>query len=91
MLELGDKTSYYHKKVGSFIAAHNIDYILCYGEKARICAQEAVHLGKDTNRVGVFQDKQKLFSSISALTQEGDVILLKGSRRMKLEELVDAI
>ncbi|KIL52191.1 UDP-N-acetylmuramoyl-tripeptide--D-alanyl-D-alanine ligase [Jeotgalibacillus soli] len=91
MLELGDEEAAFHRKIGNEIRADRIDYVLTYGDRAHLIAEEAAkHF--PSGRVRSFrQDKEELIKIIKQLTAENDLVLVKGSRGMALEVVVEAL
>jgi UDP-N-acetylmuramoyl-tripeptide--D-alanyl-D-alanine ligase len=82
MLELGDYTEKGHKEVGQK-AKKISDLILTTGEKAKIIAEESNGL--------YFKTKKELIDFLRKEIKKGDIILIKASRAMKFEEIVDEI
>ena len=89
MLELGDYSETAHKLVGEYAARNNIDILYTYGERAKLSGERAKELGvKD---VRSFTDKPQLSADLSSLLKEGDAVLFKASRGMKLEEIMYSV
>ncbi|MWV54490.1 UDP-N-acetylmuramoyl-tripeptide--D-alanyl-D-alanine ligase [Chlorobium phaeovibrioides] len=86
MLELGDAGPGEHEAMGKYLAGSSVDMIFSFGELAgSIC-----FLNPGRCR-GHFTSREKLFDALSRELEEGDTVLFKGSRGMKLEETVTAI
>jgi UDP-N-acetylmuramoyl-tripeptide--D-alanyl-D-alanine ligase len=83
MRELGDRSAEEHTRIGREVAALGIDYLLTFGEHAR-------YIGEATAGVTVFHYDQKnvLAEYLAELISPGDAVLVKGSRAMKMEEVV---
>ena len=90
MLELGDYEEEGHRLVGQR-AAVVLDELLTYGERAEIIARAAVAGGLAAEHVCSFPDKRALIDALRELLGPGDVVLVKGSRGMKMEDVVEAI
>ncbi|MCC3358079.1 UDP-N-acetylmuramoyl-tripeptide--D-alanyl-D-alanine ligase [Bacillus sp. REN16] len=89
MLELGDKENEYHEEVGRFIQPDKVDYVFTYGALGEYIASGAMeHFPQE--RVDSYQDKQQLIEALRKLLSDGDILLVKGSRGMKLEEVIFA-
>ncbi|WP_416829374.1 UDP-N-acetylmuramoyl-tripeptide--D-alanyl-D-alanine ligase [Ectobacillus polymachus] len=87
MLELGDQEEQFHHEVGTCIDPQVVDYVFTYGELGKHIAQGAnEHFAKE--RVMSFTDKEELASALRKVVSPQDVVLLKASRGMKLEELI---
>jgi len=87
MLELGAEERRLHEDIGREIDPRRIDYVLTYGPLARHLADAASEtFGPE--RVLTFDDKTELIRRIRTLAGPGAVVLVKGSRGMKLEEVV---
>lgn len=91
MLELGKNTKQYHKTVGKYVAASKADMLLCYGENSRYYIEGAVQSGFPEENCLHFDDRQEIAKYLKGVLKEGDTVLLKGSRGMKLEEVLNAL
>lgn len=87
MLELGEREQSYHREVGSLLAPSRFDYIFAYGPLSRHTA-EAAEASFPPERVKWFDDKERLVREIASVAGKADIVLVKGSRGMKLEEVV---
>jgi len=88
MLELGDRSDELHEKLGNWMASQNIDHVFSYGPKAQLIAR-AYSKKRGDARSKVFQDMDQLNSHLKEFCSRGDTILVKGSRSMKMERVVD--
>lgn len=90
MLELGVQGKKYHVEIGSLLRPEEIDYVFTYGELSSHLAEEASqHYSRE--KVQAFDDKSKLIAALRKVTRADDVVLVKGSRGMKLEEVVEGL
>jgi len=86
MLELGDFAVEAHRKIGEKLAAQRIDLVITVGKQARNIAQAAIESGIHAEPCDNHEAaRQKLKNFL----QPNDTILLKGSRGMKMEQLLD--
>jgi UDP-N-acetylmuramoyl-tripeptide--D-alanyl-D-alanine ligase len=90
MLELGDYEEAGHLKVGCR-AANIVAELITVGERARFIAQGAELCGLPRNRVHETPDCETAVAVLREILQPQDVILVKGSRGMKMEQIVMAI
>lgn len=89
MLELGNISEEAHAGIGGFCASVNADCLFAYGPFSRFMAEAAEKAG--VKKVFWSDDKSELISSFLSFVQEGDAILFKGSRGMKMEEIMYAL
>ena len=91
MLELGEKTDFYHREIGKKVAKLSIDILITVGQGGKIIAQSSKEEGMAEERVFSFEKNEKriLAKKLLNLTKPGDFILLKGSREMKMEEILE--
>ncbi|MCX9098735.1 UDP-N-acetylmuramoyl-tripeptide--D-alanyl-D-alanine ligase [Bacillus anthracis] len=87
MLELGKNAETYHREIGKMLNEKSIQYVFTYGELAKIVAEEASKK-YDTGKVQSFNNKAKIAEEVLKVITENDVVLLKGSREMALEQIV---
>ncbi|MBO5858610.1 MAG: UDP-N-acetylmuramoyl-tripeptide--D-alanyl-D-alanine ligase [Clostridia bacterium] len=88
MLELGSYSEQAHASVGKKAAENKIDVLYTYGSRSLETAKAATG-GVAT--VKSFSDKQELSDELSAMLEEGDAILFKASRGMKLEDVIYSV
>ena len=88
MAELGDNTPLCHQDVGEFAQAAKLDLVISFGRSSSVIS--AVNLGRH------FTDKTELVAYLTPiikqqLTQQKVVVLVKGSRSMKMEDVIDLL
>lgn len=89
MLELGPEEEAFHLKMGELIT-EEIDYVFTFGELAKKIAEGATHnIGSE--RVFHFDDKKRLSASLKDFADAHSIILVKASRGMRLEEVVQSL
>lgn len=90
MLELGPLEEEYHFKVGSSLNGEKIDYVFTYGKLGQSIAKGAKEVLRE-DRVFAFDDKQALSDELKNHVNNETIVLVKASRGMKLEEVVQAL
>lgn len=88
MLELGPLAQSAHEKVGEIANTCGVDRLFTYGKVSYHIMQGALKAGMTKENVFNSIDAMQLASMIKKELAEGDTILFKASRRMKLEEII---
>ena len=89
MLELGPCTRAEHYKVGR-IAAEKADILLAYGPNSDGTLIGARTGGMSAKFSRAFTEKEKMIQALKMLAKPGDAILFKGSRGMRMEQVLEA-
>jgi len=89
MLELGRDTHDAHKQIGE-LAAKSVDYLITVGFRAQGFGEGALGF-LDSGKIAEFEDIHKAGKFLENLIKPGDIILIKGSRPLHLEEIVEEI
>ncbi|MBQ9065991.1 MAG: UDP-N-acetylmuramoyl-tripeptide--D-alanyl-D-alanine ligase [Clostridia bacterium] len=89
MLELGSYSEEAHRRAGKYMADAKVDLLMTYGPLSRYAAEEARENG--LLRVFDFEDKEELTAKLTRMLRPGDVVAFKGSRGMKLEEVIEQV
>lgn len=91
MLELGERTDFYHREIGKEVAKLSIDILITVGQGGKIIAQSSKEEGMAEERVFSFEKNEKinLTKKLLNLIKPGNFVLLKGSREMKMEEILE--
>jgi UDP-N-acetylmuramoyl-tripeptide--D-alanyl-D-alanine ligase len=90
MLELGELELQGHKVVGGR-AAQVVDLLVVVGAKGRWIGEEALATGLSKNQVLFADGNGQAIEMLRQVMRTGDVILVKGSRGVKMEEIVAAL
>lgn len=88
MKELGKAADLYHVECGKAVPENNFDMLLVWGGKAGLYAEGAVRAGLDADAVKQFETKAELSHYLKTIIDDDDVVLIKGSRSMKMEDVV---
>ncbi len=91
MKELGESSCVYHVKVGEFAGARKFDLLLLYGEMAEYYEKGALSAGMNSSSVKIFDSKEEIVLFLKDFLLEDDVVLVKGSRSMKMEDVVNRL
>jgi UDP-N-acetylmuramoyl-tripeptide--D-alanyl-D-alanine ligase len=91
MLELGNFTKEAHEQLGEKVSELSIDFLLALGEEAPIVVESAIRHGFPLERVRVVESHSEAISILKQMIQNGDWILVKGSRRMAMEKIVEGL
>jgi UDP-N-acetylmuramoyl-tripeptide--D-alanyl-D-alanine ligase len=90
MLELGEASADGHRVVGE-AAARAADWLVVVGQAAAGIAHGAVAAGMDPARVSIVPDVDAALEFLPPRLRDGDVVLVKASRGIGLERLVEGL
>ena len=91
MLELGEAEEEAHRELGRDAAAARPVALATFGPRARLAREAAVAAGVPPDDAFHTEDPEALAAFARERLRPGDVLLVKGSRGMKLERLVEAL
>ena len=89
MLELGKNTEALHQEVGAYISDLSISYLIVCGGLGQEIAHGAKKRGMAGSRVFLANTASHGSEYLKKIAHPGDVVLLKASRSMKLENILD--
>ncbi len=89
MLELGSYAETAHKEIGRTVARSDIDYLLTVGEMSHLTAAGAEESGM--KNVFHFNSKEDLTEKLLEILENGDAVVFKASRGMKLEDVIHSV
>ena len=85
MLELGEASEDLHREIGKFVSKTDIEVVMFFGTEMEKAYQEAK--GSDVKAMH-FSDKEALIEEVLKWAKDKNIILIKGSRGMHMEEVV---
>ncbi|MGL5329761.1 MAG: UDP-N-acetylmuramoyl-tripeptide--D-alanyl-D-alanine ligase [Peptostreptococcaceae bacterium] len=88
MFEMGEHAEYGHRLVGKS-AIGNTNLLITIGDDSKFMGEEALSLGFDSNNIHHFNTREDAIQNLDSLIKENDVVLVKASRGMQLEEVVE--
>lgn len=89
MLELGPEAEAIHARIGRFAAKAGVSAFYSFGGLAARSALEAGRVGVCHAKAG--KNRERLADDIAKRLRPGDVVLVKGSRGMGMEEVADRL
>ena len=89
MHELGKASAEMHEEIGAFAAEKRINKIAVLGEFKNDTARGALRNGMDQSAVITCDSSEEVLIWLRKELQSGDIVLVKGSRNMKLEKIID--
>jgi nicotinamidase-related amidase len=78
-------------RLGQKVRDLSIDFLIAMGEKASIVVESAVRHGMDRQKTKVATSYSEAISMLESWMQQGDWILVKGSRRMAMEKIAEGL
>ncbi|MFC1719167.1 UDP-N-acetylmuramoyl-tripeptide--D-alanyl-D-alanine ligase, partial [Candidatus Poribacteria bacterium] len=80
-----------HREIGRFIADRPIQTLITVGVEAAKIAEEALAAGIAEDQVAICKTNLQAIAYLRGKLRTGDVALIKGSRGMKMEKIVEAL
>jgi len=91
MLELGEYSVEAHQLIGKRVGELSIDFLLALGEEAPVLVESAMRHGLDSEKARIVESHTEAISILKKMVQDGDWILVKGSRRMGMEKIAEGL
>lgn len=91
MAELGGEAAELHRAVGARVAALNPDFALFGGDFAEELSEGAARAGLSSERITRFATNADAARWLRAHSRAGDAVLIKGSRKYRLEDIVEEL
>ncbi|MHB9097275.1 MAG: UDP-N-acetylmuramoyl-tripeptide--D-alanyl-D-alanine ligase [Syntrophales bacterium] len=91
MLELGSEAQELHEGVGTVLAQTGVDRVFLKGTLSLFTAAGALKKGLPQERIAFFDEPEEVIALLRVRLKKDDWILIKGSRKMKMEAVAEAI
>jgi UDP-N-acetylmuramoyl-tripeptide--D-alanyl-D-alanine ligase len=91
MLELGSGSDSLHFECGTFAAGRGIDLVIGIQGAAQEIVRAALESGMPASRARFYPDADSAAGSVSKELHKGDLVLIKGSRGVHLEKIVQKL
>jgi len=91
MAELGGQAERLHAELGGNIAQAGVQLLLAVGKFAKIAAEAAQASAEYDLKIKCFEDTVSAYNNLHEFIKDYDIILVKGSRVVKLEMLVEKL
>ena len=88
MFEMGEFAEFGHRQVGK-AALGNIDIMIAIGKDSEFIVKELKENNMNENNLYHFETKEEAIESLDNIIKDDDVILVKASRGMHLEKVVE--
>lgn len=89
MLELGERSAQAHFELGTYAAENGVDVVVTIGKEAKKIGEGAAQSG--TALVKTCETNDQAFSQLEKILQDGDCVLVKGSRGMHTDQIVQKL
>lgn len=90
MLGLGDDEIDMHREIGEEIKSDKIDYLFTIGEFGKYIYETAEE-NFSSDKIFHFDDKDKLVEKVKEVTEKDALVLVKASRPLAMEEVVEKL
>ena len=88
MFEMGEFAEFGHRQVGK-AALGNVDILVAIGKDAEFIVKELKENDMNENNIYHFETKEEAIENLDKIINEGDIVLVKASRGMHLEKVVE--
>lgn len=88
MFEMGEFAEFGHRQVGKS-ALNNVDILIAIGKDAEFIVKELQENNMNLDNLYHFETKEEAIENLDDIIKENDIILVKASRGMHLEKVVE--
>jgi UDP-N-acetylmuramoyl-tripeptide--D-alanyl-D-alanine ligase len=89
MLELGADAAEAHRRIGRAVVSSGVGFLITMGSHAAETAEGALASGMSGDHLAVCREPSEAAQILSRVAERDDVILIKGSRGMRMERILD--
>lgn len=91
MLELGTFSDTAHREIGKYLAGRPLEHVFCYGDESRLIVESIRQADSRRPSADWYRDHASLAADLKARIRSGDAVLIKGSRGMAMEKVLEAL
>ena len=91
MLELGMHAPRFHEMIGKLIAGSAVEGLVTFGELSKHTLSAAMKGGMATGSLWHCASHDEIAGILKRVTKEGDLVLVKGSRSMRMESVIEKL
>jgi UDP-N-acetylmuramoyl-tripeptide--D-alanyl-D-alanine ligase len=91
MFELGKQSAQQHFTIGQYVAQHKISALYLLGAMAEQVRKGALRGGMAAEKIFIGKDHKNLLRQLRSRLSPGDWLLIKGSRGMRMEKLLEGL
>ncbi|HER44113.1 MAG TPA: UDP-N-acetylmuramoyl-tripeptide--D-alanyl-D-alanine ligase [Candidatus Eisenbacteria bacterium] len=91
MLELGERSLDLHRESGEVCGKAGVDGIITLGTESVELSRAAALQRKAPERISHFMDTENLAAYLNTCLEKGDIVLVKGSRGMRMEGVLETM
>ena len=91
ILEMGGESGFLHRQVGRIAAEEGVDRLLAMGKQASHLLAGAAEGGMAKDQLSQAATHEEIAAQVHGLLAAGDWVLVKGSRGMRMEKVVEAL
>ncbi|MDR0978681.1 MAG: UDP-N-acetylmuramoyl-tripeptide--D-alanyl-D-alanine ligase [Lachnospiraceae bacterium] len=89
--EVGDFAKEIHTKIGEEVYKNSVDVLITVGNDAKNIAYEFEKRKNSNAGIHICSTNEEAVGVLKSILKPNDMVLIKGSRMMKMEEIVDSI
>lgn len=89
MLEMGEWAEEAHTLVGQYVVENQVEILVTVGKNSVKIAEGAANAGMEKESLYSFDNNDEVSAFLDSIVEKGDIVLVKGSRGMKLETVVE--
>ncbi|HJX30242.1 MAG TPA: UDP-N-acetylmuramoyl-tripeptide--D-alanyl-D-alanine ligase [Thermodesulfobacteriota bacterium] len=91
MLELGSQTTVLHRELGREVAKMGVSLLLIMGKFSSDVRDGALSGGLPSPSIYIGKNHQDLIDFLRGVLKQGDLVLVKGSRGMAMEKVIEGL
>lgn len=91
MLELGENSEKIHYEAGKWVVDAGVDFLITVGKLSQFIGKGAEERGMSSDQTFYCGDREEALFILHRLLEEGDVVLVKASRKLELDKLVEEL
>ena len=91
MLELGETQTSFHQEAGKQVHRLGWDLLITIGPLSQHMAEGALEVGMNKNQIVSFENSEQAVGHVMSLLRPGDLVLVKGSRGIKTDKIVESL